>query len=48
MQESKMNLIEKIFEGKKTCTVWNREEQKYYVSVIDIAFCSKNNLFAFY
>ena len=48
MQENKMNLIEKMFEGKKIRTVWNREEQKYYVSVIDRAFCSKNNLFAFY
>lgn len=31
-----MQLINKIFDNKKIRTVWNREEEKYYVSIIDV------------
>ena len=37
MKEAQMHLINKMFEGKTIRTVWNKEEEKYYVSVIDIA-----------
>ena len=29
-------LIEKVFEGKQIRTVWNANEEKYYISVVDI------------
>ena len=31
-----MHLINKMFDSETIRTVWNREEQKYYISVIDI------------
>ena len=37
MKEAQMHLINKIFEGKTIRTVWDKDEEKYYVSVIDIA-----------
>lgn len=36
MKEAQMHLINKIFNDKNIRTVWNKEEEKYYVSVIDI------------
>ena len=36
MKETQMKLINKIFNDKTIRTVWNKEEEKYYVSVIDI------------
>ncbi len=36
MKEVQMHLIDKMFEGKKIRVVWNKEEEKYYLSVIDI------------
>ena len=29
-------LVAKIFDGKKVRTVWNKEEEKFYVSVVDV------------
>ena len=29
-------LVAKIFDGKKVRTVWSKEEEKFYVSVVDI------------
>lgn len=37
MREAQMHLINKMFNDKTIRTVWNKEEEKYYVSVIDIA-----------
>ena len=37
MKEEQMHLINKMFEGKTICTVWDKDEEKYFVSVIDIA-----------
>ena len=37
MREAQMHLINKMFEGKAIRTVWDKDEEKYYVSVIDIA-----------
>ena len=36
MNEEKMYLINKIFNGKSIRTVWNNDEEKYYLSVVDI------------
>lgn len=36
MRENQMHLINKMFNSETIRTVWNREEQKYYISVIDI------------
>ena len=37
MNQDKMYLINKLFEGKTIRTVWDKEDEKYYVSVVDIA-----------
>ncbi len=36
MNEHQMYLINKIFNNETIRTVWNKEEEKYYVSVVDI------------
>ncbi len=37
MNQDKMYLINKLFNDKTIRTVWDKEEEKYYVSVVDIA-----------
>ena len=37
MNQDKMYLINKIFNNKTIRTVWDKEEEKYYISVVDIA-----------
>lgn len=34
--DKELMLIEKFFQGKQVRTVWNKDEEKFYVSVIDI------------
>ncbi len=34
--ENKLKILSKTFEDKKIRTVWNQDEEKYYISVIDI------------
>jgi len=36
MKETQMHLINKMFNDKTIRTVWNKEEEKYYISVVDI------------
>lgn len=36
MEQNKILLINKIFNSEEIRIVWNKKEQKYYVSVIDI------------
>ena len=36
MREDKIQLVNKIFNNNKIRTVWNEEEEKYYISVVDI------------
>jgi len=36
MKEEKLHLISKIFQNGEIRTVWNKEEEKYYISVVDI------------
>ena len=37
MNEDKMYLINKIFNDKTIRTVWDKEQEKYFISVVDIA-----------
>ena len=37
MNQDKMYLINKLFNDKDIRTVWDKEEEKYYISVIDVA-----------
>ena len=36
MKEDKMHLINKIFNNETIRTVWDKEKEKYYISVVDI------------
>ena len=36
MKQEKMHLINKIFNNETIRTVWDAEEEKYYISVVDI------------
>ena len=36
MNQDKMHLINKIFNNETIRTVWNKENEKYYISVVDI------------
>ena len=36
MKENKLNTITKIFEGKEIRSVWNKELEDYYFSVVDV------------
>ena len=36
MKENQIHLINKMFNSETIRTIWNREEQKYYISVVDI------------
>ena len=45
MKQDKMHLINKIFNNESIRTVWDKEEEKYYISVVDIVgiiSCSKD------
>ena len=34
--EKELMLVEKVFDNKKIRTVWNSEEEKFYISVVDV------------
>ena len=36
MKQDKMHLINKLFKNDTIRTIWNKEEEKYYISVVDI------------
>ena len=36
MKEDKMHLINKIFNNDNIRTIWDKEEEKYYISVVDV------------
>ena len=36
MKENQIHLINKMFNNKTIRTVWNKNEEKYYISVVDI------------
>ena len=35
MNQDKMHLINKIFNNETIRTVWDKEDEKYYISVVD-------------
>ena len=37
MNQDKMYLINKLFNDKTIRTVWDKDEEKYYVSFVDVA-----------
>ena len=43
MNQDKMYLINKIFNNKEIRTVWDKESEKYYVSVVDVVGVVANN-----
>ena len=43
MREAQMHLINKMFNDKTIRTVWNKDEEKYYISVIDIMTALMDN-----
>ena len=43
MTEDKTYLINKLFKNETIRTVWNSQEEKYYVSVVDIAGAISNS-----
>ena len=36
MDENKMQLINKLFNNDTIRTLWDKEEEKYYISIVDI------------
>ncbi len=36
MNQSKMHLVNKIFNNETIRTVWDKEQEKYYISIVDI------------
>ena len=36
MNQDKMHLINKIFNNETIRTVWDKDAEKYYISVVDI------------
>ena len=36
MDENKMQLINKLFNNEKIRTIWDKDEEKYYISIVDI------------
>ena len=34
--EKELMLVEKVFDNQKIRTVWNSEEEKFYISVVDV------------
>ena len=43
MNQSKMYLINKIFNGKTIRTIWNKEKEDYYFSVVDVISALTDN-----
>ena len=44
MNQNKMHLINKIFQNETIRTVWDKEDEKYYISVVDVvAVISRSN-----
>ena len=36
MKEDKMHLVNKIFNNETIRTVWDNEQEKYFISVVDV------------
>ena len=44
MKESQIHLINKMFNNETIRTIWNKEEEKYYISVVDIVGVLSNSI----
>ena len=47
MKESNMYLLNKLFEGKDIRMFWNKDEEKYYISVVDVVGIGNSQLKTF-
>ena len=36
MNQDKMHIVNKIFNNEKIRTIWDKEQEKYFISVVDI------------
>ena len=36
MEQDKMHLINKIFNNETIRTVWDKEQEKYFISIVDL------------
>ena len=36
MKQDKMHLINKIFNNETIRTIWDKDKEKYYISIVDI------------
>ena len=36
MNQDKMHLVNKIFNNETIRTIWDKEEEKYYISIVDL------------
>lgn len=43
MNQDKMHLINKIFNNDTIRTVWDKEQEKYFISVVDIVAVVSEN-----
>lgn len=43
MEESKIHLINKIFNNETIRTIWSKEEEKYYINVVNIVRIPTNS-----
>lgn len=43
MDENKMKLINKLFNNETIRTIWDKDEEKYYISIIDIVSIISNS-----
>ena len=44
MNQEKMHLVNKIFNNETIRTVWDKEQEKYFISVVDIVAVLTNSI----
>ena len=42
MNQDKLKTISNLFEGKEIRSIWNKEQEEYYFSVVDVVNALKN------
>ena len=40
---NELKVVEKVFENKQIRTIWNGDEEKFYISVVDIVSVLTDN-----
>jgi len=38
MKEEKLHLINKIFNNQNIRTIWDKDDEKYYISIVDVVW----------